>query len=101
MKVSRFRVKFLEVCEWFDGCDRLKMIFKSWKNKITKLNFILKIIKNYHYVSLIYRKKNLKMSKWKYYILIIKYLKDNVIENFVIKNYFLNLTFKQFENFRD
>jgi len=32
------RVKFVkEVCEWFDGCDRLKIIFKSKKNKITKL----------------------------------------------------------------
>jgi len=29
MKVSGFRVKFVDVCEWFDGCDRLKIIFKS------------------------------------------------------------------------
>jgi len=27
--VSGFRVKFVEVCERFDGCDRLKIIFKS------------------------------------------------------------------------
>jgi len=29
VKVSGFRVKFVEVCECFDGCDRLKIIFKS------------------------------------------------------------------------
>jgi len=29
VKVSGFRVKFVEVCEWFDECDRLKIIFKS------------------------------------------------------------------------
>jgi len=29
MKVSGFRVKFVEVCESFDECDRLKIIFKS------------------------------------------------------------------------
>jgi len=29
MEVSEFRVKFVEVCEWFDGRDRLKIIFKS------------------------------------------------------------------------
>jgi len=29
VKVSEFRVKFVEVCEWFDGCDRLKIIFTS------------------------------------------------------------------------
>ena len=29
MKVSRFRVKFFDVCESFDGYDRLKIIFKS------------------------------------------------------------------------
>jgi len=59
------RVKFVKVCEWFDGCDRLKIIFKWKKKKITKLYFILKIIKNYHYISLIYRRKNMKMYKWK------------------------------------
>jgi len=59
------RVKFVKVCEWFDGCDRLKIILKSKKNKITKLYFILKIIKNYQYVSLIYRRKNKKMYKIK------------------------------------
>ena len=29
VKVVGFRVKFVKVCEWFDGCDRLKIIFKS------------------------------------------------------------------------
>ena len=57
VKVGGFRVKFVKVCEWFDECDRLKIIFKSKKNKIAKLSFILKRIKNYHYISLIYRKK--------------------------------------------
>jgi len=57
VKVSRLRVKFVKVCEWFDGCDKLKIIFKSKKNKITKLYFILKIIKNYDYISLIYCRK--------------------------------------------
>jgi len=32
--MSGFRVKFVGVCEWFDGYDRLKIIFKSRKNKI-------------------------------------------------------------------
>jgi len=40
--LSGFRVNFIEICELFDGCDRLKIIFKSRKNKITKLYFILK-----------------------------------------------------------
>ena len=65
MKVSGFRVKFVKVCEWFDRCDRLKIIFKSNKNKITKLYFILKIIKNNYYISFIYRRNNMKMYKWK------------------------------------
>ena len=52
-----FRIKFVNICDWFDGCDRLKIILKSKKNTITKLYFILKIIKNYHYISLIYRRK--------------------------------------------
>jgi len=65
MKVSGLRVKFVKVCDWFDGCDKLKIIFKSKKNKITQMYFILKIIKNYHYISLIYRRKNVKMYKWK------------------------------------
>jgi len=30
------------LCEWFDGCYRLKIIFKSTKNKITKLFFLQK-----------------------------------------------------------
>ena len=29
VKVIGFRVKFVEVCESFDECDRLKIIFKS------------------------------------------------------------------------
>jgi len=29
VKVGELRVKFFQVCEWFDGCDRLKLIFKS------------------------------------------------------------------------
>jgi len=41
---------FVEVCEWFDGCDRLEIIFKSRKNKNTKLSFILNMIRNYHYI---------------------------------------------------
>ena len=45
MKVEGFRVKFVKVCEWFDECDRLKVIFKGGKNKITKLYFILKKIR--------------------------------------------------------
>ena len=48
MKVGRLRVKFIQVCEWFDGCDRLKIILKSRKNKITKLYLIFKIIKPRH-----------------------------------------------------
>ena len=86
MKVNRLRVKFVNVCEWFDRCDRLKIIFKSKKNKITKLYFILKIIKNYHYISLVHRRKKLKVTYFNK-----KYLKDNVIRIFIIKNYFLKL----------
>jgi len=29
LKVGGLRVKFVKVCERFDGCDRLKIIFKS------------------------------------------------------------------------
>jgi len=50
VKEAQFRVKFDKVCEWFDGCDRLEIIFKSRKNKITKLSFILNMIRNYHYI---------------------------------------------------
>jgi len=63
VKMGGLRVKFVKVCEWFDGCDRLKIIYKSKKNKISKLYFILKIIKNYYYISLIYGRKNMKMYK--------------------------------------
>jgi len=60
-----FRIQFVKVYVWFVGCDRIKIIFKSRKNNITKLSIILKIIKNYHYISLICRRKNIKMYKWK------------------------------------
>jgi len=29
VKVGGLRIKFFQVCESFDGCDRLKLIFKS------------------------------------------------------------------------
>jgi len=29
VKVGALRVKFVKICERFDGCDRLKIIFKS------------------------------------------------------------------------
>ena len=58
--VGVFRVKFVKVCEWFDGYDRLKIIFKLRKNKISKLSFNLKIIKNYYYITLICRRKFLE-----------------------------------------
>jgi len=50
VKEGGFRVKFVKVCEWFDGSDRLEIIFKSRKNKITKLYFILNMIRKYHYI---------------------------------------------------
>ena len=53
VKVRGFRVKFVDICEWCDGFDRLKIIFNSRKNKITKLSFMLNMIKNYDYISLI------------------------------------------------
>jgi len=65
VNVRGFRVKFVKVCEWFHGCDRLKIIFKSRKNKITKMFFNLKIIKYYYYIRFISRRKNIKMYKWK------------------------------------
>jgi len=55
--VRGFRVNFVEVCEWFDEFDRLKIILKSRKNKITKLSFMLNMIKNYYYLSLIFVEK--------------------------------------------
>ena len=45
--------------------DRLKIIFKLRKNKITKMCFNLKIIKNYHSISLICGRKNINMYKCK------------------------------------
>jgi len=74
VRVGEFRVKFLKVCEWFDEIDKLNIIFNSRKNNITKMSFILNLIKNYHYISLIYHRKNIKMYKWKQYILIKQYL---------------------------
>ena len=65
VKDGGFRVKFVKVYEWFDRCDRLKIIFKSRKNKNTKLSFILKMNKNYHYISLICFRKNINMYKLK------------------------------------
>jgi len=59
--VVHFRVKFVKVYEWVVGSDRLKIIFKSIKNKITKSSIILKIIKNDHNISLICCRKNIKM----------------------------------------
>ena len=65
VKSGGVRVKFVKVDEWFIGCDRLKIIFKSKKNKMTKLSFILKLIKNYDYITLICRRKNINMYNWK------------------------------------
>jgi len=50
VKEGGFWVKFVKVCEWFNGSDRLEIIFKSRKNKITQLSFILNMIRNYHYI---------------------------------------------------
>jgi len=33
VKVSGFRVNFVQVCEWFDGCDKLRIIFKLRKKQ--------------------------------------------------------------------
>jgi len=57
VKEGGFRVKCVKLCEWFDGCYKLKIIFKSRKNKITKLCFILKMVKNYHCINLICGRK--------------------------------------------
>jgi len=34
VKVDGVRVNFVKVCEWLDGCDRLKIIFKSTKTRL-------------------------------------------------------------------
>ena len=65
VKEGGFRVKFVKLCERFDWSDRLEIIFKSRKNKITKLCVILKMIKNYHYISFICCRKNISMYKRK------------------------------------
>jgi len=65
VKDGGFRVNFIEVCEWFNGCDRLKIIFKSRKNKITKFSLILNMIKiiiiNVWFVV----EENINMYEWK------------------------------------
>ena len=65
MKDGGFRVNFIEVCEWFNGCDKLKIIFKSRKNKITKFSLILNMIKiiiiNVWFVV----EKNINLYEWK------------------------------------
>ena len=65
MKDGGFRVNFIEVCEWFNGCDKLKIIFKSRKNKITKFSLILNMIKiiiiNVWFVV----EENINMYEWK------------------------------------
>jgi len=43
--VRGVRAKFIGICEWFDGCDRLTIIFKSRKNKVTNFSSILNMIK--------------------------------------------------------
>jgi len=86
VKIYVFRVKFVKVCEWFDGCDRLKIIFKWGKNKITKLYFIFKKIKNYHYISLIFVEKNIKIYKMEIKYFLKKYVENNVIKKFIIYN---------------
>jgi len=74
VKVGGFKVQFVKVCKWFDWRDRLKIIFKSRKNKITKLSFILKMIKNYHCINFICCRKNINMYEWEKNILLKKYL---------------------------
>jgi len=34
VKVGGFRVMFVKVHEWFVGCDKLKIIFKSKKRRL-------------------------------------------------------------------
>jgi len=36
VKVGGFRVKFVKVCEWFDGCDRLKLYLNNKKTRLPK-----------------------------------------------------------------
>jgi len=52
VKEGWFRVRFVKVCEWFDGYDRLEIILKTWKNKITNLPFVFNMIRKYHYIIL-------------------------------------------------
>ena len=60
-----FIVEFVKVCEWFDRCDRLQIIFKSRKTKITKFSLILNMIKiiiiNVWFVV----EENINMYEWK------------------------------------
>jgi len=54
VKVSEFRVKFVEVCEWFDGCDKFRkkqdhQIVLYFKNYTTPRQLSLTIaIKSSH-----------------------------------------------------
>ena len=34
VKDGGFRLKFVKVCEWFDGCDRLKLYLNQRKTKL-------------------------------------------------------------------
>ena len=55
-------------------------LYLNHKKQDYQIALVLKIIKNYHYINLIYRRKNMKMYNWKQHILIKKYLKDNLIK---------------------
>jgi len=59
VKICRFTLKF--VSHWIDVIDY--KLYLNQKKKITKLSFILKIIKNNHYISLICSIKNIRMYK--------------------------------------
>ena len=55
------RVKFAKIYEWFDGCE-----IKNYIKIKEKQDYqIVLYFKNYHYISLIYHRKNMKMHKWK------------------------------------
>jgi len=34
VKLGELRVKFVQVCEWFDGCDRLKINLNHKKTRL-------------------------------------------------------------------
>jgi len=52
-------------CESFDECDRLKFIFKSRKNNVTKVYFILNMIKIIIIKVWFVVEKNINMYEWK------------------------------------